>query len=204
MGKVFSDITLSLDGFIAGPDDGLEYPLGKGGERIHQWVYDLAAWREPQGLSGGKTNRDSEIIDESDKNTGATIVGKRMYFTVQGWGDEPPFRRPVFVITHEPQEKVVKPNGTTFTFVTDGIESALKQAKAAAGDQDVAVGGGANIVQQFIKAGLLDEIQVHILHFLMGDGTRLFDHLGTQKFELESTRVVEGEGVTHLKFRIVK
>jgi dihydrofolate reductase len=204
MGKVFTDISLSLDGFIAGPDDGLEYPLGKGGERIHQWKFNLESWREPQGLGGGKTNRDSEIVDESDKNTGATIVGWRMYDNAQGWGEEPPFRRPVFVITHKAQEKVVKANGTIFTFVTDGIQSALKQAQAAAGDQDVAVGGGANIVQQFIQAGLLDEIQLHIAHLLLGDGVRLFDHLGMKQIELESLRTVEGDGVTHLKLRVVK
>lgn len=119
-------------------------------------------------------------------------------------GDNPPFRHPVFVITHEAREKEVKDGGTTYTFVTDGIESALEQAKAAAGDKDVKVAGGANTVQQYIKAGLLDEIQVHIAPVLLGDGIRLFDHLGAERIELEKTRVIESPGVTHLRFRVVK
>ncbi|MCA1707677.1 MAG: dihydrofolate reductase family protein [Actinobacteria bacterium] len=204
MGKVVVDITTSLDGFIAGPNDGPEVPLGEGGERLHQWVYDLASWREPHGLAGGKTNRDSEVLDEAFKSAGAIVVGRRMFDNAQGWGENPPFHMPVFVLTHEARETEAKEGGTTFTFVTDGIESALGQARAAAGDKNVSVGGGANTIQQFLKAGLLDEIQIHIAPLLLGDGIRLFEHLSTEKIELERTRVIDSPDVIHLRFRVVK
>ena len=170
MGKVTSDMSMSLDGFIAGPNDGVERPLGDGGERLHEWVYGLASWRERHGLAGGKTDRDAEVIDESFKTTGAVVLGRRMFNLGEGpWGDNPPFHVPVFVVTHNAREKVVKEGGTTFTFVTDGIESALQQAQAAAGDKDVSVAGGANIVQQFIKAALLDEVQIHLVPVLLSN-----------------------------------
>lgn len=204
MGKVTADISMSLDGFIAGPNDRPGNGLGDGGERLHQWVYDLASWREPHGLSGGETNRDSEILEEAFKNVGAIVLGRRMFDNAEGWGDEPPFHVPVFVLTHEAREKLVKEGGTTFTFVTDGIESALAQARAAAGDKDVAIGGGANTIQQFIAAGLLDEIQIHLVPVLLGDGIRLFEHLDTEPIELARTRVVESPGVTHLRFRAIR
>lgn len=203
-GKVVFDITMSLDGFIAGPDDGPELPLGAGGERLHRWLYDLASWREPHGLAGGKADRDAEILDEALKNTGASIVGKRMFDNAGGWGENPPFRTPVFVLTHQAREPLVKEGGTTFTFVTDGIASALAQARAAAGAKNVAVGGGANVAQQFIEAGLLDEIQIHLVPVLLGAGIHLFAHLGTGHVDLESTRVIASPGVTHLRFRVVK
>jgi dihydrofolate reductase len=120
------------------------------------------------------------------------------------WGANPPFHVPVFVLTHNAKDMVAKEGGTTFTFVTDGIESALEQAQAAAGDKDVSVAGGASIVQQSIKAGLLDELQIHLVPLLLGEGRRLFDHLGTDHIELESTRVIESPGVTHLRFRVPK
>jgi dihydrofolate reductase len=205
MGKVAVDISMSLDGFIAGPNAGIEFPLGQGGERLHQWVYGLESWRERHGLAGGQSNRDAEILEEAFKNTGAVVMGRRMFDTgEEPWGDNPPFHMPVFVVTHHAREKLIKEGGTTFTFVTDGIESALEQAQAAAGDQDISVAGGANIIQQFLKAGLLDEMQIHIVPVLLGDGTRLFDELGTDHIELESTWVIESPAVTHLKFRVVK
>jgi dihydrofolate reductase len=204
MGKVTVDMSMSLDGFIAGPNDSVERPLGEGGERLHEWVYDLASWRERHGLTGGKTDTDAEVLDESLKNTGAAVVGKRMFDFANGWGDNPPFHMPVFVLTHDAREKLVKEGGTTFTFVTDGIQSALEQAKAAAGDKDVSVGGGANIIQQYLSAGLLDEIQIHLVPVLLGDGRRLFENTGTGQIELERTRVIESPGVTHLRFRVVK
>lgn len=204
MGRVKVDITTSLDGFIAGPDDGPELPLGAGGERLHKWVYELASWREPHGLAGGKTNRDSEILDETFSATGAVIVGRRMFDNADGWGENPPFHMPVFVLTHEARETEAKEGGTTFTFVNDGIESALDQARAAAGDKDVSVGGGANTIQQYLRAGLLDEIQIHITPLLLGGGIRLFDDLGSEHLELEQTRVVDSPDVTHLRFRVVK
>lgn len=204
-GKVASDISVSLDGFITGPNPGVESPLGEGGERLHQWVFDLASWREPHGLPGGKTNRDAEVLDEAFKASGAVVLGKRMFDCGEGpWGDNPPFHAPVFVLSHEPREKVTKEGGTTFTFVNDGIESALDQAEAAAGDKGVSIAGGANTIQQFLTAGLLDEIQIHLVPVLIGDGVRLFDRMGTDHIELESTRVIESSDVTHLRFRVPK
>jgi dihydrofolate reductase len=205
MGKVAVDISMSLDGFIAGPNASPQKPLGEEGDRLHQWAYNLKSWREPHGLSGGESSQDAEILDEAFRNTGAVVMGRRMFDEAEGpWGDNPPFHMPVFVLTHAPREKLVKEGGTTFTFVTDGIESALRQAKAAAGDKDVSLAGGANIIQQYLRAGLLDEIQIHLVPVLFGNGTRLFDQIGVEPIELESTRVIEGSGVTHLRFRVVK
>jgi dihydrofolate reductase len=194
-----------LDGFIAGPNDGTENPLGDGGEQLHQWVYGLVSWRKLHGLPGGQTDRDSEILEESIKNTGAEVMGRRMFNNGEKyWGDNPPFHHPVFVLTHEAREKEIKDGGTAYTFVTDGIASTLEQAKAAVGDKDVKVTGGANTVQQYIKGGLLDEIQVHVVPVLLGGGIRLFEKLGSKHIELESARVIESPGVTHLRFRVIK
>jgi dihydrofolate reductase len=203
MGSVTSDISVSLDGFIAGPGDGVDNPLGDGGERLHDWVVRLASWRSRHGLAGGETGRDAEILEESVRDTGAVVLGRRMFDNARGWGDEPPFHVPVFVLTHEATDDLVK-GGTTFTFVTDGVESALVQAREAAGDENVHVAGGANTIQQFLSAGLLDELQLHVVPVLFGAGVRLFDGLGTTPLELEAVRVVESPGVTHLKFRVVK
>jgi dihydrofolate reductase len=202
MGKVVLDITMSLDGFVAGPNDGPELGLGEGGERLHEWVYDLASWREPHGLEGGEVNSSSEVLDESLKSTGAVVLGKRMFDNAHGWGDEPPFRKPVFVLTHTAREPLAKEGGTTFTFVTDGVESAVEQAKAAAGGKDVYVAGGANTAQQFLKAGLLDEMQLHVVPLLLGGGVRLFEGVGAEEVGLETTRVIDSPGVTHLRFRV--
>jgi dihydrofolate reductase len=204
MGKVFVDITMSLDGFIAGPNDGPELGLGEGGERLHEWVFGLESWREPHGLAGGEVGRDSEILGEAIERTGAVVLGRRMFENAQGWGDEPPFHVPVFVLTHDPREPVTKRGGTTFTFVTDGIESALEQAKEAAGDKDVSVAGGANTIQQYLSAGLVDEMQIHVAPLLLGGGIRLFGDLETEQIEVEGTGVVESPAVTHLKFRLIK
>jgi dihydrofolate reductase len=204
MGSVVADMTRSLDGFVAGANDGPELPLGEGGERLHEWVYDLASWREPHGLAGGETNKDSEVLDEAFRTAGAIVVRKRMFDNARGWGENPPFHMPVFVLTHEVRGPEAKEGGTTFTFVNDGIESALEQARAAAGDKNVNVGGGANTIQQFLKAELLDEIQIHIAPLLLGDGLRLFENLGAEQGDLERTRVIHSPRVTHLRFRIVK
>jgi dihydrofolate reductase len=204
MGKVFVDITMSLDGFIAGPNDGPELGLGEGGERLHEWVFGLASWREPHGLAGGEVDRDSEILGEAIERTGAVVLGRRMFENAKGWGDEPPFHVPVFVLTHDPREPMTKKGGTTFTFVTDGIESALQQAKEAAGDKDVSVAGGANTIQQYLSAGLVDEMQIHVAPLLLGGGIRLFGDLETDQIEVEGTGVVESPAVTHLKFRVIK
>jgi dihydrofolate reductase len=205
MGKVVADITTSLDGFVAGPGDGPELPLGEGGERLHEWVYDLASWREPHGLEGGERNQDSEVLEEAFSTAGAVIVGRRMFDNAHGWGENPPFHMPVFVLTHEPREQLAKEGGTTFTFVTDGVGRALHREREAAGDKNVNVGGGANTIQQFLHAGLLDELQVHIAPMLLGAGVRLFDEPGPEgTLELERTRVIDSPRVTHLRFRVVR
>jgi dihydrofolate reductase len=203
VGKVHVDITMSLDGFIAGPNDSLELPLGKGGEKLHEWVYDLASWREPHGLEGGEINRDSEVLEEAMSRAGAIVLGRRMFDLAKGWGDNPPFHMPVYVLTHEARDPLVKEGGTTFTFVTGGIESALDQARAAAADKDVSIAGGANTIQQFLSAGLVDEFQIHIAPMLLGDGVRLFDQAPAD-VKLETTRVIESPRVTHLKFRVLR
>ena len=196
MGKVFVDITTSLDGYIAGPNDGLELPLGENGERLHEWIFGLRAWREPHGLEGGETNRDSEIVEESLADRGAVDRRRGGCSTTRTAGARS--RRstcPVFVLTHEAREPETKDGGTTFTFVTDGVESAFRQAKAAAGDRNILVAGGASTVQQFLKAGLVDEIQIHVTPLLLGGGVKLLDGLNDDDVKLEITRVVESPTV---------
>jgi dihydrofolate reductase len=213
MGRLTLDISMSLDGYIAGPNQTLELPLGQGGEQLHEWVLGLAAWRERHGLSGGETNRDAEVVEESIAAVGATVMGRRMFSGGSGpwtddpnadgwWGDDPPFRHPVFILTHHPRETVTKQGGTTFNFVTEGIEAALDQAREAAGDKDVAVAGGANVVQQYLTAGLLDELQINVAPVLLGGGVRLFAD-GAETVGLESTRVIESPSVTHLRYRVL-
>ncbi len=212
MPKLVLDITMSLDGFVAGPNQTLEQPLGEGGERLHDWITGLAAWREQHGLSGGETNQDSEVVDEATREAGAYLMGRRMFSGGAGpweddpkaagwWGDDPPFRKPVFVLTHHARETVTKEGGTSYTFVTDGIEAALEQARAAAGDKNVNIAGGATVAQQYLAAGLLDELQIHVAPLLLGDGVRLFDDLDAAPTKLEIARVVSSPAVTHLRFR---
>jgi dihydrofolate reductase len=217
MAKLILDISVSLDGFVAGPNRTLEQPLGEGGERLHEWALSLAAWREPHGLPGGETNADSEVMEEGLARAGATVMGRRMFSGGAGpweddpnadawWGEDPPFHHPVFILTHHAREPVTKQGGTTFTFVTDGIESALEQALAAAGERDVAVAGGANAAQQYLRAGLLDEIGLHVVPVMLGDGVRLFEgHLASAPAALELTRAIESPtGVNHLRYRVVR
>jgi dihydrofolate reductase len=216
MARLTLDISMSLDGFIAGPNQTLEQPLGEGGEGLHEWAFRLASWREPHGLSGGETNvADDEVVAETLQATGAVVMGRRMFSGGKGpwaddpntdawWGDNPPFHVPVFVLTHHPRETVIKEGGTSFTFVTDGIEAALEQARAAAGDKDVSLAGGADVVQQYLNAALLDELQIHLAPVFLGGGVRLFDRLGPDPIELEATRVIESPTVTHLRYRVVK
>jgi dihydrofolate reductase len=216
MGKLRFEITMSLDGFTTGPDPGFKHPLGIGGDRLHQWLYGLRGFREPHGESGGETGPDNDLIEESFNASGAIIMGRRMFSGGEGpweddpnadawWGDDPPFRVPVFVLTHHPRETVTTQGGTTFTFVTDGSESALEQARAAAGDKDVGIAGGASVAQQYLKAGLLDEMLLHVAPVLMGEGVRLFEnHLDDGQVELECTQVVESPAVNHLRYRIVR
>jgi dihydrofolate reductase len=213
--KLILDISMSLDGFVAGPDQTLEDPLGKGGEQLHEWVFATRAWQEGHGRSGGEDSADSEIVAEHLGRIGATIMGRRMFSGGAGpwegdpnadawWGDEPPFHHPVFILTHHAREPETKEGGTTFTFVTDGIERALEQARAAAGGKDVQLSGGGNVAQQYLKAGLLDEIQVHVAPVLLGGGVRLFEDGLAHPPGVECTRVVESPAVTHLRYRVVK
>lgn len=201
MGEIKADITMSLDGFITGPNPGVEQGLGEGGERLHRWLMDLSSWRGYHGLEGGESNRDAELLEEAFATTGAIVMGREMFDVGSGpWGDEPPFHMPVFVVTHEPKDTIEKKGGTSFIFV-NGIEAAVESARKAAGDKDISVAGGANVIQQFIKEGLLDEIQIHIVPILLGGGTRLFENMGTGHVEFETTRVVESPEVTHLRLR---
>jgi dihydrofolate reductase len=200
VGKVFVDITMSLDGFIAGPNDGPEQGLGEGGERLHEWIFGLASWREPHGLEGGEENEDSELLDEAMQRSGAVIVGRRMFDNAHGWGEDPPFHKPVFVLTHEAREPEEKEGGTTFTFV-EGVEDALGRARAAAGARDVAVGGGAQTIQQFLRAGLVDEMQVHVAPLLLGGGIRLFDDI-EEPLEVSGLQASASPAVAHLRFSL--
>ena len=215
MPRFFLDISMSLDGFVAGPDATLEEPLGKGGERLHDWVLRLASWRSQHGLEGGETGPDDELAREIRARVGAAVMGRKMFSGGDGpwesdpnadawWGDEPPFHHPVFVLTHHEREPVVKEGGTTFTFVTDGIESALEQARAAAEDRDVALGGGASVAQQYLRAGHLDELNIHVAPILLGGGVSLFGELGADAPGLKLTKVVESPFVTHLTYEVAK
>jgi dihydrofolate reductase len=215
MGRVVLDITTSLDGFVAGPNATLEQPLGEGGERLHEWIVGLESWRRQHGLAGGETGPDDDLLREGVEATGAFVMGRRMFSGGEGpweddpradgwWGDEPPFHAPVFILTHHAREPVTKEGGTTYTFVTDGVEVAFAQARAAAGDKNVGVAGGASVAQQFLAAGLLDEIQLHVAPVLLGGGVRLFEDLGTERIELEPTRVLSSPAVTHVRYRVVK
>ena len=190
MGKVFADQSMSLDGFSAGPNVGMSNPLGDGGEELHAWQF-----------RGGQ--RPAVLENLFGTSTGAVVVGRHTFdLGERPWGDEPPFHRPVFVVTHRTRATVTKRGGTTYTFVTGGLERALAQARASAGDRDVVVLGGAAIIQQCMRAGLLDELQLHVAHILLGGGTPLFGGLDPAGVALERTRLVDAEGVTHLTFRV--
>jgi dihydrofolate reductase len=207
MAQLNLDISMSLDGYVAGPDQTLDQPLGRGGEELHEWAFGTAAWREPHGREGGETGPDDQIIRESRARHGAEIMGRGKFGGGPGpwdeewegwWGDEPPFGHPVFVLTHHEREPLTL-SDTTFTFVTDGIESALEQAKEAAGDRDVLLGGGADVANQYIAAGLVDELVLHVVPVLLGGGARLLENAGEGK--LECTQVIESPKVTHLRYR---
>lgn len=211
MSKVRAHISVSLDGYVAGPGQSMEEPLGVGGERLHDWVVVLRAWREAAGMEGGEVNANSAVVLDERANVGAEIMGRGKFGPPkrgpwdddpwQGWwGDEPPFHKPVFVLTHHARAPL-RLADTTFTFVTDGIHSALDQARAAAGGKDVFIGGGATVINEYLAAGLLDELELHVVPLLLGGGARLFDGVGPD-VTLDLLRVREGPGVTHLTYRV--
>jgi dihydrofolate reductase len=211
MSKLRLKISMSLDGFIAGPRQSVENPLGIGGMRLHEWVLPLRAWRSAHGMEGGEVNESSKVVEESVANIGATIMGRNMFGGHPGpwktkepwngwWGANPPFHHPVFVLTHHARAPLTLEGGTTFTFVTDGFESALAQARRAAGAKDVSLAGGANASRQYLIAGLVDEMEIHLAPTLLGSGERLFDGVGDDLHGLHLVRTIAAPNVTHLKY----
>ena len=211
MGSITCHISISLDGFVAGPEQSIENPIGEGGMRLHEWVFATASWRRQQGLEGGADGPDSDVAGEVAQGIGAYIMGRKMFGGGPGewdeewrgwWGDDPPYHTPVFVLTHHPREPLTMKGGTTFNFVTDGIESALEQAGASAGDRNVSIAGGASTVRQVISAGRLDELYLHIVPVVLGAGERLLEDVGDPV--LEPVKVVASPSVTHINYRIVR
>jgi dihydrofolate reductase len=211
MNSLTCHVSMSLDGFVAGPEQSVENPIGQGGMRLHDWVFQTASWRRQHGLEGGDRGVDADVVDEVVQGVGAYIMGRRMFGGRDGpwdetwtgwWGEDPPYHTPVFVLTHHPREPLSMQGGTTFTFVTDGIESALDQARAAAGDQDVAIAGGASVVQQYLAAGMLDELYLHIVPVILAAGERLLTDVGDPT--LEPVKVIASPAVTHVKYRVVR
>lgn len=210
MSRLRFDLAVSLDGFIAGPNPSEQHPLGEGGMQLHEWAFELAAWREPHGKAGGEVNASTPVVQEMLANVGATVMGRKMFGGGPGpwskdpwdgwWGEDPPFHTPVFVLTHHAREPLQKDGDTTFYFVTDGIESALEQAKQAAGERDISLAGGADVAQQFLARGLIDEFCLSVVPVLLHSGTRLLENLGPD-LRLEQVQVVDAPGVTHLKYR---
>jgi dihydrofolate reductase len=213
MSKLRFSISMSLDGYVAGPSQSLKDPLGVGGEALHDWAVQLAAFKEAHGQKGGAVNASSAVMKEMFETVGAVIMGRNMFGGGPGpwtgdwkgwWGETPPFHMPVLVLTHHQREPLPMRGGTTFHFVTDGIESALSQARRSAGGKDVLIGGGARTVQQFLAAGLVDEVNISMVPFFLGGGERLFDNLGDSPPRLEQIRVVEAPGVVHVRYRVAR
>ena len=214
MAKLRFQISMSLDGFIAGPNPSEEEPLGEGGMRLHEWAFELAAWRKPHGRDGGEVNASTQIMEDALQNIGATIMGRNMFGGGPGdwgedpwegwWGEDPPFHTPVFVLTHYPREPLEMRGGTTFFFVSQGIEAALELAKEAAAGRDVSLGGGASVAQQYLSAGLIDELTLNVVPVLLGGGTRLFEHIAGPLLELDSMGVIGAPKVTHLTYRLLR
>jgi dihydrofolate reductase len=210
MGKLRLRIAISLDGYTAGPEQSVQNPLGIGGMRLHEWAFPLAVWRKPHGMTGGKVNQSTPVVEELLANLGATIMGRNMFGGGPGpwnehdpwngwWGSNPPFHHPVFVLTHHPRPPLQLDGGTSFTFVTDGIRSAYDQAQRAARGRDVALAGGANVSRQYLAAGMVDEMMLHLVPTLLGAGDRLFEGITDLK-GLTPVQTVAAADVTHLKF----
>jgi dihydrofolate reductase len=210
MSRLRFRISVSLDGFVAGPNQSLQEPLGTGGERLHEWVIALQSWRQAHGREGGVVNESTPVMERELANIGATIMGRNMFGGHPGpwnearpwngwWGDTPPFHHPVFVLTHHARPPLALEGGTTFTFVTDGIDTALEQARRAARGKDVALAGGASAGRQYLRAGLVDEMEIHLVPILLAAGERLFEGIESLG-ELRLVRTVTAPGVIHLKF----
>ena len=211
MSKLRLKISMSLDGFVAGLGQSVDNPLGIGGMRLHEWAFPLAVWRAMHGLEGGEVNESTRVVEESLANIGASVMGRNMFGGHPGpwdaekpwngwWGVNPPFHHPVFVLTHHARKPLELEGGTTFIFVRDGIESALDQARRAAGGKDVSLAGGASAAQQYLAAGLVDEMEINVVPTLLGSGERLFDGVGDDLHGLDLVRTVAAPKVTHLKF----
>jgi len=212
MTKLRFNITMSLDGYVAGPNQSVTNPLGEGGEKLHEWAFATRTARAMHGMDGGETGPDDAVIAESFQNVGATIMGRHMFGGGDGpwganpwrgwWGENPPFHTPVFVLTHHARNSIEMQGGTTFHFVTDGIHAALDRATRAAQSKDIALGGGADVAQQYLKAGLIDEMEVHVVPLLLGDGARLFKNMDGHQTAYECVRVVNSPSVSHYKYRL--
>jgi dihydrofolate reductase len=215
MSKLRFNITISLDSYVAGPNESVENPLGEGAFHLHDWALPTKTFRSLHGdAGGGETGINDEVLHETFENLGATIMGRNMFGPVRGpwgkdpwkgwWGENPPFHHPVFVLTHHAREPLPMEGGTTFFFVTNGIEFALAEAWKAAGGKDVALAGGAKVFQQYLTANLIDELEIHVVPLFLGSGVRLFDNFDGCKVKLESIRTIAGRGVAHLKYRVLK
>jgi dihydrofolate reductase len=210
MSRLRFTIAMSLDGFVAGPGQDVDNPLGFGGLRLHDWVFPLAVWRQTQGLEGGDANESTPVVEARMANIGATVMGRNMFGGGTGpwgddpwngwWGDDPPYHHPVFVLTHHAREPLVCAGGTTFRFVTDGIHSALDQARAAAAGRDVSLAGGAQAGRQYLDADLVDKMEIALVPIFLGEGARLFEGLGAGNPPLTHVATVAAPGVTHLTF----
>ena len=205
------NITMSLDGFVAGPNQSVTNPLGEGGEQLHGWLFATRSFRAIHGMEGGATGPDDDIAAEYFQNIGATIMGRHMFGGGDGpwgnnpwngwWGEDPPFHMPVFVLTHHARDPLHMQGGTTFYFVTEGIHAALERAREAASGKHITLGGGVEVAQQYLKAGLIDEMEIHVVPILLGDGARLFENTDAKQTGYEWVRVVNSPSVSHCKYR---
>jgi len=211
MTSITCQISVSLDGYVAGPNQSSENPIGEGGMRLHEWAFATDSFNAQHGGSGGERNVDADVVDGLITPNGAYIMGRNMFGGGSGpwdeswrgwWGEDPPYHAPVFVLTHHAHEPLQMQGGTTFQFVTDGIESALERARAAAGERDVSIAGGASCVAQYLKAGLIDELYLHIVPVVLGAGERLLADVGDPK--LEPVEVIASPAVTHVRYRVVR
>ena len=211
MSKLRFNISMSLDGYVAGPNQSRDDPLGEGGERLHDWVVRTRTFKTMVGEPGtGETGLDNDRAEAWGQDFGATIMGRSMFGPIRGdwgdvewkgwWGDSPPYHSPVFVLTHHAHEPIEMEGGTTFHFVTDGPEAALEQAREAAGPRDINIGGGASTAQQYLQRGLIDEMEIHVVPTLLGDGERLFGNLDGPPADLKPLEVLSSPRAAHFRY----